>query len=334
MRPRYRKIFILISFLLILLLLSNIFAFSDKNYKPKYGITTANLNFRFTPSLSSRTIIKTLKKGTTVKIVGEINNFYITQIGTNEVGLVSKNYIKSTSSAPAGAKVYTNLRSFYATTDVEGTILRAGPSTYFKARASLYKGVKVQVIGEIDNFYMVVTQNNYVGMIRKDLLTKISSNETTTTNPTTPSTPSTPTTPSTPSTDMTPGVQGSANEELILKLLNQARSAKGLKPLIMDADLLRIARIKAEDMVNSNYFSHTSPLYGSPFNMMKNNGITYKSAGENIAGNPSLQDAVTAWLNSPGHSKNIYSTAYQYIGIGVAKSSVYGYVISTMFIQK
>ena len=72
----------------------------------------------------------------------------------------------------------------------------------------------------------------------------------------------------------------------------------GLQALIVDDELQNIARIKAQDMVDNNYFSHTSPTYGSPFDMMKNFGISYKTAGENIAGNSTNSGAVNAWMNS------------------------------------
>lgn len=326
-----KKVFIIFFIFLILVLLSNIFAYSDKNYKPKYGVTTANLNFRYNTSLISSSKIKAVQKGTRVKMVGEVGGFYIVQLTTNEVGLLSKSYITATSTPPSGASTYTNLAKYYATIDGDNTIVREGPSTSFRKITKLDKGAKVQVIGEISNFYMIITEHNYVGMIRKDLITKTTtttSNNTTSNNTTNNNTSTT-----TPSTTIK-GVTGSQDEEYILKLLNDARAKKGLKPLVMEANLLRIARIKANDMVAGNYFSHTSPTYGSPFDMMKNNGITYTTAGENIAGNPSLKAAVDAWLASPGHSANIYSTTFNYIGIGIAKSDVYGYVISTMFIGK
>ena len=331
MQPRYKMLFMFFSFMLMLILISNVFAYSTNNYKPKYGAITENANFRYTPSLSSKTIVKTLKKSTIVKIVGEINNFYITQLGDNQIGLVSKDYVKSSNYAPSGSKVYTNYKKYYATTNIAFTNLRAGPSTNFKVRASLSKDINVEIIGEIGDFYTVVTKNNYVGMIRKDLITKISSQNTkinTTTN--TSSSKANITT----SKNLTPGAKGTSNEEYVLKLINQARINKNLKALTMDSNLLRIAQIKSKDMVNSNYFSHISPTYGSPFNMMKNNGIIYKIAGENIAGNSSLDDAVNSWIESPTHSKNIFSTNYNYIGIGVANSKIYGYIISAMFIEK
>ena len=126
----------------------------------------------------------------------------------------------------------------------------------------------------------------------------------------------------------------STNEKIIFDLLNKARTDAGLPKLSADATLFKVARLKAQDMVKNSYFSHTSPTYGSPFAMMKKYGVGYKVAGENIAGNPSLQDAVTSWLNSPTHKQNILSNSYNYIGIGIEKSDTYGYVISTMFIRK
>ena len=68
--------------------------------------------------------------------------------------------------------------------------------------------------------------------------------------------------------------------------------------------------------------------------MMKSFGIKYKTAGENIAGNSSLQGAVSAWMNSTGHRENILNTAYNYTGIGVVESSKYGMVMVQMFIGK
>lgn len=87
-------------------------------------------------------------------------------------------------------------------------------------------------------------------------------------------------------------------------------------------------------MVDNNYFSHTSPTYGSPFEMIKSFGITYKAAGENIAGNSSNIGAVKAWMNSEGHKANILSNNYNYTGIGVVNSQKYGKIYVQMFIGK
>lgn len=152
---------------------SSIFAADIKNFAPKYGVTTANLNFRNKPNTNSNSIVKVLSKGTSVKMVGETSTFYIVQIGTNEVGYVAKSYIKATSSAPSGAKVYTMLAKYNATINGSNTNIRRGPSTSFPVVTKLNKGDTVQVIGKIDNFLLITTGSDYVGMIRNDLLTKV-----------------------------------------------------------------------------------------------------------------------------------------------------------------
>lgn len=123
------------------------------------------------------------------------------------------------------------------------------------------------------------------------------------------------------------------NETLVLDLINAARKENGLKPLTLGATLPKVAKIKADDMVKNNYFSHTSPTYGSPFEMMQKYNVSYLSAGENIAGNPSITDAVASWLKSSTHKQNLLSEKFNYIGIGIAKSNVYGYIIVAMFAQ-
>ena len=87
-------------------------------------------------------------------------------------------------------------------------------------------------------------------------------------------------------------------------------------------------------MVKNKYFSHTSPTYGTPFKLMQDLGISYNTAGENIAGNSDITKAFESWMNSDTHKKNILSTTYDYIGIGITKSKTYGYIISTLFTGK
>ena len=87
-------------------------------------------------------------------------------------------------------------------------------------------------------------------------------------------------------------------------------------------ELSNVARTKSEDMRDNNYFSHTSPTYGSPFDMMKKFGIDYMAAGENIAmGQPTAASVMNAWMNSPGHKANILSVNFTEIGVGVAKDA-------------
>ncbi|MCY6353656.1 CAP domain-containing protein [Clostridium sp. ZS2-4] len=110
-------------------------------------------------------------------------------------------------------------------------------------------------------------------------------------------------------------------ENEVLRLVNVERGKQGLKPLKANWQLSRVARYKSQDMIDKNYFSHTSPVYGSPFNMIKNFGINYRRAGENIAyGQRTPAEVMKAWMNSPGHRQNILNPNYSQIGVGAAKA--------------
>lgn len=306
-----RKLFILFAFILLIILLSNVFSVSFKNYKPIYGITTAKVNFRSMAYTVPGSIIRTLNKNVSVKMVGEIDNFYIVQLSSNELGLVYKSYIKKTSTPPPSAKIYTSV-SPYTATVIANTNVRRGPATWYTRVTTLSKGTSVTVFGKIDNFYAIIYGGNKVGMIEQSLIKKVA--------------------PSTTTPIPTPAPTTLSNADLVIKYINDERAAHGLPALTKDWKLMDIALRKSNEMVSMNYFLHTSPTYGTPFDMMKNFGITYKTAGENIAGNSTMRAVVDAWLNSPEHSKNILSSTYNYIGVGVTASSRYGYIVSAMFI--
>ena len=111
-------------------------------------------------------------------------------------------------------------------------------------------------------------------------------------------------------------------ESQVAVMVNNERSKAGLKPLTLNWQLSRVARYKSQDMIDKNYFDHTSPTYGSPFTMMTNFGIKYMSAGENIAyGQQTATAVMTAWMNSAGHRANILSANYSQIGVGLALKS-------------
>lgn len=106
-------------------------------------------------------------------------------------------------------------------------------------------------------------------------------------------------------------------EEEIVRLVNIERASAGLSPLLHRADIKSVAEKKAADLINSNYFSHTSPNYGTPFQMLKTFGISYKTAGENIAkGQKSPKEVMNSWMNSSGHRANILNGNYNGIGVG------------------
>ncbi|WP_026694936.1 CAP domain-containing protein [Peribacillus kribbensis] len=116
----------------------------------------------------------------------------------------------------------------------------------------------------------------------------------------------------------------SAYEQKVVELTNAERSKQGLTPLKVDPELSKVARMKSQDMHDKHYFDHTSPTYGSPFDMMKKFGISYKSAGENIAqGQRTPEEVVNAWMNSAGHRANILNSGYTYIGVGYVADGNY-----------
>ncbi|MGE5628386.1 MAG: SafA/ExsA family spore coat assembly protein [Solirubrobacterales bacterium] len=112
-----------------------------------------------------------------------------------------------------------------------------------------------------------------------------------------------------------------AIETEVVKLVNQQRAKAGLQPLKQNWQLSRVARYKSQDMINKNYFSHQSPTYGSPFNMMESFGLHFSAAGENIAmGQQTPAEVMNAWMNSTGHRANILNPSYTEIGVGLAKN--------------
>lgn len=121
-------------------------------------------------------------------------------------------------------------------------------------------------------------------------------------------------------------------ENEIIRLVNEIRKENGLKTLTADWELSRVARYKSQDMKDKKYFAHNSPTYGTPYQMMTNFGITYRSAGENLSqGYSSPKVVVNAWMNSSGHRKNILNPTYTRIGVGYVKS---GSFCTQMFIGK
>jgi uncharacterized YkwD family protein len=129
-------------------------------------------------------------------------------------------------------------------------------------------------------------------------------------------------------------VDCSAEEAKMLQLVNQERAKAGVAPLTMDSRLVKAARMKSADMIAKNYFDHTSPTYGDPFTMMTNLGIAYGYAGENLAGNPTLEGAHESLMGSPGHRKNILNSHYTHVGIGIIEGGPYGKMFTQLFISK
>ena len=105
-----------------------------------------------------------------------------------------------------------------------------------------------------------------------------------------------------------------------------------MEDLKIYSKLQETAKIKAEDLEENNYFSHISPNFGVIANLLDKNGVYYKVAGENLAGNINSKKAIEAWINSESHRNNILDEQFTYTGISVVDSSIYGKIFVQMFI--
>lgn len=200
--------------------------------------------------------------------------------------------------------------------------VRSGPGTQYKIVTTVKKNEYIRVFAGVGDWYIVQVEGDYVGAVSQKYVKPIY--------------------PSTSNTDSSTGTgtgstttsSMSTDEKEVFDLINKQRTNNGLQALKVDDEVQRVARIKAQDMVDNNYFAHESPIYGTPFDMLKSFKISYKTAGENIAGNSSNSGAVTAWMNSSGHKANILNSSFNYTGIGVVNSSKYGKIFVQMFIGK
>lgn len=203
--------------------------------------------------------------------------------------------------------------------------VRSGPGTNYGIVATVKKNEYIRVFAGVGDWYIVQVEGDYVGAVNKKYVKAIypnSSNSNNSSNNNSSSNSNSTTTAMT------------TDEKEVFDLVNNQRTQNGLSALKLDTETLRVARIKAQDMVDNNYFSHNSPTYGTPFQMLNSFKISYKTAGENIAGNSSNSAAVTAWMNSSGHKANILNSSFNYTGIGVVKGSKYGKIYVQLFLGK
>lgn len=226
---------------------------------------------------------------------------------------------------------------------LEKTEVKSGASENYNTIAVLNRGDVVRVLGKVDNWYVIRLENYRIGCIdaaKTEPVVVDSRNSRTPEQATEPEGGNTDegtdqetepqAQPQKPAPDPVENVD-SQQEGQLLNLINQERARNGLPGLRLDPELTRVARIKAQDMIDNNYFSHYSPTYGSPFDMMNEFNIKYQYAGENIAQNTSVNKAHTALMNSSGHRKNILNPNFTHIGIGIKKAKK-GYIYVEMFI--
>jgi uncharacterized YkwD family protein len=250
-----------------------------------------------------------------------------------------------------------------ATVTVSRLNLREGPSTSFPSICKLEKGQAVTVIGKLGDWYAVYNiTDGIVGAVdgRYISLEEATPASLTASNPDVKTVEASKnktddktnektidkandkskekvapkTTPAKGATPSAINVDLSQDEQKLLELVNKARADEGLEQLTIDENLMKVAREKAKDMTVNSYFSHQSPTYGSPFDMMRQFDNVFKSAGENIAGNKTVEGAFKAWMASDSHKKNILNSGFKVTGIGVESSETYGKVFVQQFIGR
>ncbi len=221
----------------------------------------------------------------------------------------------------------------------DNTAVKSGAGENNDTISNLNKGDEVKVLGKIEDWYVIQLDNYQVGCINTANTTPIvkenqQPEEPITQNPPQTNQPQTnqPEASNPPTESAVSGLTDLEAE--MLRLINAERAKNSIQALEADLELTRVARIKSQDMIDNNYFSHYSPNYGSPFEMMRSFGIDYLYAGENIAANSTVQKAHDALMNSSGHRKNILNPNYTHIGLGIKSNDRTGYMFTQMFIGK
>ena len=201
--------------------------------------------------------------------------------------------------------------------------------TNYNVITTVNKNEYIRVFAGVGEWYIIQTDSDYVGAVSRKYVRAIYPSSSGSSNSGTGGSSSSGNTSSSTETS-----NMNSDEKEVFDLINKQRTNNGLQALKIDNEVQKVARIKAQDMVDNNYFAHESPTYGTPFQMLKSFKISYKTAGENIAANSSNSGAVNAWMNSSGHKANILNSSYNYTGIGVVSSKKYGKMYVQMFIGK
>lgn len=208
----------------------------------------------------------------------------------------------------------------YGIVNTEYLNMRTGAGINFDSITVLRKNEYVRIFAKIGQWYIVQNEKNQIGTVFMDYIIPTNDQKAASTNT------------EIINLDSSNGLTTEENE--LLSLINTERKNNNLKELKIDNTLQNVARLKANDLVNNNYFSHISPVYGTPFEMLKANQVYYKTASENIAGNPTISGAFESWMKSEDHKNNILSNDYNYTGLAVVDSIAYGKIIVELFIGK
>lgn len=264
-------------------------------------VTASCLNVRCGPGISYNRVGK-LYKGDYVDVFAKVGSWYIIKTDNDLVGAVSSDYLEAVYDE---SERYSN--SEESTEEVTETV---------SDETSSMENAKTEEAPSTENTETEEAPSTENTEKEDVIETEETSNE------------------SVVSEEFANSEELTEEEQEFLDLINANREANGLEPLQVDGEVQNVARLKADDLVNNNYFAHNSETYGDIQNMLNTFGVTYSSAGENIAGNSSLAKAVEAWMNSENHKINILSESYNYTGVAIAESETYGKIFVQVFIQK
>lgn len=219
-----------------------------------------------------------------------------------------------------GMEDYEQIEYSLGIVNTEYLNMRTGAGINFNSINILKKNDYVRIFGKIGEWYIIQNEQNQIGTVHINYITPTDEPKSAVSN--------------TESIEPISDLNLTEDENELLNLINTEREKNNLSAFKIDENLQNVARLKAQDLVKNNYFSHISPTYGTPFEMLRNNQISYKTASENIAGNSSISGALDSWLNSDSHKKNILSNDYNYTGLAVVDSIAYGKIIVQLFIGK
>ena len=245
------------------------------------------------------------------------------------------------------AYTYEKLDFKYGKVKTECLNVRCGPGISYNKVGKIYKDEYISVFAKVGEWYIIQTDKSLIGAVSSEyieaiydenevMVVKKESNEKGENNEVNGSeNVSVPT-----SNDESNNLKSDSNLELtneeqeFLNLINTNRKNAGLEELKIDSEIQNIARLKAKDLNENNYFSHTSEKYGNIEDMLKTFEFSFITSGENIAGNKNLAGAVEAWMNSENHKANILSESFNTTGIAVVESKTYGKIFVQVFAQK
>jgi len=183
--------------------------------------------------------------------------------------------------------------------------VRTGPGITYPVITSQGKYTKLRILGSLKNWLVVLMPDDSVGMVFGQYVRPVEPEIDEYESPAMEDTP--------PPAEFT-----ISESERLLLLINHYRHGLGLIPYISDERLSEAARLKALDMVENKYFSHSSPVYGTPFTMLRSMGVFYKTASADLAHTADVSEAFEKMADSLVYRANLVSKRYTNIGIATA----------------